>query len=205
MKKKQKKCRGYMLSPQLPCHSNPVEVVPGLFCGSENDFMDGIGNGLCLDTLVPLNHLDGFIWDTGFRGEILYYPIKDYSVLPPDILELLVAEIIDRINAGKKVGVFCLGGHGRTGYIASIVLGKMGTEDPIGLLREKYCKSAVESTEQIKHIADVLHKPELAKKYVVQKMDRYPYDLEHYYSSYSHNGYEEGFWDFMDIPEDTQD
>lgn len=146
----------------IPCHEGPVEVTSNLFCGSAEESLTMASR---LDTLIPLNDLDAKIWDSGFRGEILYYPIKDFGILPNDVLDDLVTKILFRLNANKKVGLFCLGGHGRTGYIASIVLGRRGHEDPIQFLRSNYCINAVESSEQVRHIADVLGKPELAEKY----------------------------------------
>ena len=95
---------------------------------------------------LPVNLLN--IWNTGFRGEILYYPIEDYGVLPDEILERLVEEIIAWLDAGKRVGLFCAGGHGRTGYVAACVLIRQGVEKPISYLRERYCRHAVESQKQ---------------------------------------------------------
>jgi hypothetical protein len=81
------------------------------------------------------------------------------------VLEPFITKILDRLSSNKKVGLFCMGGHGRTGYIASIVLGRLGYQDPIGFLRANYCKEAVESNEQVQRIADMLGRPELAEKY----------------------------------------
>jgi hypothetical protein len=65
------------------------------------------------------------------------------------------------VREGKKVGIFCMGGHGRTGYFGSLVLGMLGVEDPIQLLRDEYCKKVVESKEKINQIAAILGKPAL--------------------------------------------
>jgi len=147
------------------CHFGPVEVIKNLFCGSEDEALAMASAPIRVDTLIPLYSLDAAIWDTGFRGEVLYYPIKDYETLPNDVLDSLVLKILDRLDGNKKVGVFCMGGHGRTGYVAAAVLGKRGYKDPIGFLRANYCRQAVESDEQIRHISDFLGKPELAESY----------------------------------------
>lgn len=181
-KKKKKRNRSFSFSRKSICHAGPVEVIPGLFCGSEDEFLKGLETGLLFEVLVPLSSLCGSIWNMGFRGEILYYPITDFSVLPNDVLEEIATRIISRIHAGKKVGIFCMGGHGRTGYVASVVLGKLGYADPIGYLREKYCKNAVESTSQVNHIAAIFNKPELAEKYAVK--EDYPLWYEGYYTPY---------------------
>jgi len=150
------------------CHIGPVEVIENLFCGSEAEALAMESASIRVDTLIPLYVLDADIWDLGFRGEILYYPIKDYETLPNDVLDDLVSKILDRLSSGKKVGLFCMGGHGRTGYVASVVLGKLGYDDPIEFLRSNYCKEAVESSSQIWHIAEALGKQELVEKYDAQ-------------------------------------
>ena len=124
----------------------PVEVVPGLILGSLralNDILDRKP-----DVLFPLDRLPGWVWETGFRGEIVYYPITDYEALPDDVLDGLVAAVLERLQAGKRVAVFCIGGHGRTGYVAACVLYRLGQENPIAFLRQNYSPSAVESEEQ---------------------------------------------------------
>lgn len=146
-----------------PCHVGPVEIVPNLFLGSGSEALQMPAMGVT--TLIPLNSLNGAIWDKGFRGEILYYPTKDYEVLPRDVIESLANTIVTRLDRNEKIGLFCLGGHGRTGYVAAIVLGKIGYADPIEYVRTRYCKEAIESNAQIKQIADVLQLPELYEKY----------------------------------------
>ena len=124
----------------------PVEIVPGLILGSLralNAMLD-----MKPDVLFPLDRLPGWIWDTDFRGEIVYYPIMDYCALPDDVLEQLVAAVLDRLQAGKRVAIFCIGGHGRTGYVAACVLHQLGKENPVAFLKQNYSPSAVESEEQ---------------------------------------------------------
>ncbi len=125
---------------------NAVEVVRNLVLGGIGDLNDILK--FDVDVLVPLDHLDGDIWDKGFRGEILYCPITDYGVLPADVLDRLVRDILFRLEQGKRVGIFCLGGHGRTGYVAACVLAALGVEEPIVYLRANYSRKAVETPEQ---------------------------------------------------------
>jgi len=153
------------------CHSGPVEVIKNLFCGGEDEAPAMAAAPIRVDTLVPLLSLNTAVWDSEFCGEILYCPIKDYGTLDNDILDALVSKILDRLSHGKKVGLFCMGGHGRTGYVASVVLGKLGYEDPIQFLRENYCRKAVESNAQIRHIAEILGNPELVEKYEEEGSD----------------------------------
>lgn len=155
------------------CHVGPVEVLPNFFCGDRLEAIKMTKKPFNVDVLVPLNELGGNVWDDGWRGEILYYPVKDYGALPKDVLDEAVKKICERLKAGKKVGVFCFGGHGRTGYVASCVIGAMmpSIEDPILYLRTIYCQEAVESQAQVTSIAKYLDKPELNKKYKISYLD----------------------------------
>ena len=126
--------------------SELCEIVPGLLIGNVTDAAEMVRRNV--DTLVPLAFLDGNIWRTGFRGEILYYPVTDMDVLPEDVLHDLVEKICSRLEAGKKVGMFCAGGHGRTGYVAACILARLGIKNPIGYLHRNYSPKAVESDRQ---------------------------------------------------------
>ena len=127
------------------------EVIPCLMLGGLNE-LDFILRWRP-DVLVPLERLPGLVWETGFRGEILYYPITDFGILPRDVLEKLVNDVADRIGAGKRVAIFCSGGRGRTGYVAACVLFRLGkTKDPVTFLRQNYSLGAVETDEQIHEV-----------------------------------------------------
>ena len=132
------------------CHEI-TEICPGLLISGYRDVERMIKMGV--DVLVPLDSLTGNVWDTGFRGEILYCPIPDFGVLPDDVLERLVSDITERLDAGKRMGMFCIGGHGRTGYVAACVLKRRSVENPIAYLHRHYCQNAVESDEQREAIA----------------------------------------------------
>lgn len=148
------------------CHKGFIEIVPGLFLGRKRDLTTE--NTKNIDVLIPLDSLNGEIWDLGYRGEIMYLPVVDKSVLPLDIEEIYAQKIVDLLAKGKKINLFCIGGHGRTGYIASIVLAKLGYKDPIGFIRDNYCKEAIESNSQVIAIADYLGDEELKKKYEIK-------------------------------------
>lgn len=143
--------------------SEPQEVYPGFFLSSL--FASSKLPALGVDVLVPLDSMYASIWDTGFRGKILYYPMNDFGVLPADVAERCALEVVTEIEAGHKVGMFCIGGRGRTGTMAAIVLGLLGIDDPIEYLRSKYKDDAIESSIQIRQIADILKKPELKEKH----------------------------------------
>lgn len=126
--------------------SEMCEIIPGLLVGSVEDVEKMVLKGA--DVLVPLAFLDGTVWETPFRGEIIYCPVKDYGVLPDAVLGDLVDKICDRMDEGKKVAIFCAGGHGRTGYVAGCVLARRGIKDPIGFLRRNYSAKAIETEKQ---------------------------------------------------------
>ena len=89
-----------------------VEVIPGFILGGIYNLEEILY--LKPDVLFPLDRLPGWVWNSGFRGEIVYYPITDYDVLPDDVLDKLAEAAAERLRAGKRVGMFCIGGHGRT-------------------------------------------------------------------------------------------
>lgn len=145
-----------------PCHTGPVEVYPRILVGSLSESIK-MANEHKVDILVPLDSLHGDVWDKGWRGEIHYVPVRDMSILPRDVLLREIDYLLQKYAEGKSIGVFCIGGHGRTGYFASVLLGRLGVQDPIKLLREKYCSKVLETKEQIKEVAEVLGRPELEK------------------------------------------
>lgn len=158
-----------------PCHIGFTEIIPHLFLGKLADITPGFVRNI--DVLVPLDSLLGKVWDYDWRGEILYIPITDYRTLPKDLEKRFVERIIKKIQEGKDVAIFCLGGHGRTGYMASLVLGKLGFSDPIEYIRKNYCKNAVESSRQIESIAEFLDNPEILDKYYEETIfNNYYYD-----------------------------
>ena len=161
-----------------PCHIC-TEIYPNLWLGNLSQRWDMVDNGC--DVLVPLDSIDGNIWKD-FNGEIHYWPIEDMSVLPTHVLDRAVNDIISCLKAGKKVGMFCIGGHGRTGYLAACVLGKLGINDPIQHIHENYCIKAIEVCSQYRHIATYLNKPELFDHYIPSEYDMIGY-------GYSWGGY----------------
>lgn len=127
------------------CH-DMKEIFPGLLLGAISDVPEMVRKGA--DILIVLDRLSSDIWNYGFRGEILFYPVKDGSVLPDDVLDNAVKKITGLLKSGKKVGIFCLSGHGRTGCLASCLLYALGVKEPLEYIRENYCPKAVETFEQ---------------------------------------------------------
>jgi len=75
--------------------------------------------------------------------------MKDMSVVPPNFYQF-VKTLIKFLDAGNKVLVYCMGGHGRTGSIlaALIALLEPGVRDVVDEVRKRYCEHAVESNGQ---------------------------------------------------------
>lgn len=83
-------------------------------------------------------------------GHVVDFPIQD--MFPPSDAEdfrKLVLWTRDQMIAGKKVHAGCVGGHGRTGILLSALVALEGEKNAIQYVREKYCKEAVESKEQV--------------------------------------------------------
>lgn len=136
------------------CH-HATEVYPDLLLGGLDDVPEMVDLGA--DVLVPLDHLPADVWSTGFRGEILYCPAPDMGVLPRDVLDRLVDAVIQRLGHGRAVGIFCLGGHGRTGYVVACVLSRLGVKEPVAYLRRVYCHKAVETARQMDEVLSYSH------------------------------------------------
>lgn len=66
------------------------EIVPGLILGGLRDLRQILA--MEPEVLAPLDRLPGEVWESGFRGEILYYPITDLGVLPDEVLDKLVRD-----------------------------------------------------------------------------------------------------------------
>lgn len=177
------------------CHNGPVEVYPNLFLGSLGESSQ---MAKFCDILVPLAECYGSVWDSGFRGEIWYYPIRDYHVLPSDVADQAVSRIVSALENKKKVGIFCLGGHGRTGYLACLVLGALDYADPIRYVRENYCKLAVESNSQIKQIAEKCEAPWLYDEYKEDEWGTSGLNawLEAHQAGYNDYGYGYGYGNY---------
>jgi protein-tyrosine phosphatase len=138
------------------CHEGFYKIADHLFVGKKSQLSQEIIDEFSLDVLVPLDSLDGEIWDLGYRGEILYLPIIDFGTLPKDVEKIYAKKIASLLYQGKNVAMFCIGGHGRTGYMSSLVLLELGIKSPIELIRNSYCKHAVETEEQRKAIENYL-------------------------------------------------
>lgn len=100
-------------------------------------------------------------------------------------------ELLDAIHADKLESVYvcCIGGHGRTGTMMSILAGLSGAvpegECPVTWLRELYCDRVVESTEQLDYVEKITG---LKVKASAGKPMTYQGNLGGYYGGSYHGG-----------------
>ncbi len=127
-------------------HGDVCEIIPGFFIGSAADAEEMVRRGV--DVIVQLAWEDESIREAGFRGLLHFAYIEDGGIITDSELYRLVEEICGQLNRGRKVGMYCAGGHGRTGYVAACVLAEKGIRDPIGYLRSHYSPKAVETEVQ---------------------------------------------------------
>lgn len=89
------------------------------------------------------------------RGIYLTWP--DRGVVPFAKLLPLLAWMDEQIDAGKKLELACMGGHGRTGTLAAAILlyrrnknnkEKLSAKTVIDFVRQYYCDEAIESDSQ---------------------------------------------------------
>ncbi|KAJ5075721.1 dual specificity protein phosphatase dsp8-related [Anaeramoeba ignava] len=65
-----------------------------------------------------------------FKLEFLHFPIEDGSITDDDNIDKFTDNLIEKLNSDVKMLVHCWGGHGRTGTIVSLILGKMYSLSP---------------------------------------------------------------------------
>lgn len=147
----------YSGTKRLRCHKL-TNIYKTLYLGSQRQVMEALSEGTEFDILVPLATLDGEVWEyiNPQKTQIQYFPVTDYSILPINVLDYLVQTIITGMKKRKKIALFCVGGHGRTGYVAACVLGKLGIRNPVRVIKKNYCSEAIESLSQFYQIENYL-------------------------------------------------
>jgi hypothetical protein len=111
------------------------------------------------DIYVALDAYSGgeikaYPWNEG-GPVIVNFPVTDMQA-PKDAVEFkkMVAWLKAQGQAGKKIHIGCIGGHGRTGtLLAALVKEVTGNVDAISYVRKNYCAKAVESNEQVRFLA----------------------------------------------------
>jgi protein-tyrosine phosphatase len=88
--------------------------------------------------------------------EQLHDNIVVLDIIDGDVA-LKEAEMVKKaLEQGLKVGIGCLGGHGRTGWILGYLINKIEkfpkSQKLVDEVRKRLCKKAIESDEQIKSL-----------------------------------------------------
>jgi hypothetical protein len=129
-------------------------VIYGGSCGwpivKDADIYGGFDGGMHLQA----NRMP---WHPNKTGPVEFlFKITDMNA-PKDPVEfkLMIEWLAEQLQAGKKIHLGCIGGHGRTGTVLAALRKHMaGDEDATEHVRTHYCKKAVESTAQIKFLKD---------------------------------------------------
>ena len=174
-------------------------MYPRIFLSSYDDVMTGLQEHNP-DVLIALDSVSHRVWNI-WEKELYAIPVADYGTLP-----IRVAQNKTDIFAGRykvepktKFMIFCAGGHGRTGYFASLFLGKLGVKDPVGYIRQNYCKKAVESLEQLKQISEILKDDTIYTTYksTIHEWDySYPYKRMGFSNHDNYGRYSDDFDDY---------
>lgn len=95
---------------------------------------------------------ENFAFGHTARG-FLWLPIVDYLTVQEHdwaVWKVRLQQVYGQMQQGKRVIVFCAGGHGRTGlFLASLLaLAEPDINDPVAEIRHRYCDKAVETSEQ---------------------------------------------------------
>ena len=141
-----------------PHHGTAVKVGPHTViaaAGRDLDAADLIGK---VDVLVNLGESARTAIESatekGWTGLCASVPMRDYGCWSVPVLRYQAERVLQWAAGGWKVGVCCVGGHGRTGTLiaAGIAIAEPEVEDPVEAVRQRHCRQAIESDVQIKAI-----------------------------------------------------
>lgn len=165
---------------------HPVQVGPYTIYAGGSRYLKADKENKALksmDLVIPLDD-EVILGDPGQRITYLFWPWRDQDSPQPKFLVFLENVIIPELKAGKKILVYCTGGHGRTGtFLATLIaLLEPEVEDPVATLRSRYCEEAVESQAQYDYIFEELKGVKVPEEY------RPKYATYHgsYYSGQNH-------------------
>lgn len=137
-------------------HTHPAMKLPGTDlviyggnCANPTVTDADIYVGLCF-TMKPTAR--AWPWKKGV--EFLFEITDMRAPSNAEEFKKLIAYLKKELDAGKKVHVGCIGGHGRTGTLFAALVAAYGEPDAITYVRKNYCDRAVESNEQIKFLGD---------------------------------------------------
>lgn len=139
------------------CHHKHAELALGggiLLGASCNHPRDGYDIYIGFDHGMKRSR--SFPWEPPNASKVVevYFPITDGGV-PEDVPEFkrMIAWIVAQLGLGKRIHMGCIGGHGRTGTVLAAIVSHV--LEPAGAgkwVRENYCKSAIETAEQVEFL-----------------------------------------------------
>jgi hypothetical protein len=141
----------------VPCHeSHPVlKVGKGEILGAScNHPREGYDIYVGLDW--GMQRQVAFPWEPPSEVVEVYFPVTDGSV-PKDVAQFkkMIEWLMLQLDQGKRIHMGCIGGHGRTGTLLAALVSRVHGDSNAGKwVRENYCKSAIETTTQIKFLQD---------------------------------------------------
>ncbi|MBI1973030.1 hypothetical protein HYS50_03420 [Candidatus Woesearchaeota archaeon] len=125
-----------------------------------SDKMNGVESEVDYQVVLTQSYLYNGSILTNFESEVnrgrksermIYVVWPDMGIIPLEDYNRLLGFLERLLRAKKRLAIGCLGGHGRTGTIlAGLIqrIEKRTAADAIKTLRERYCKSAVETVAQ---------------------------------------------------------
>ena len=165
----------HVTTPSVECHYGNVHAFDIFYGGKKIEFWAGgwtrgvmpSREFVVIDLAGNVQPDDGIsVYGEGLEALANYRPyrtlvdleIVDYQApeYGRDLWELLVSEL-SKLSDPIKVLVMCMGGHGRTGTVLSVIWGLFGgqTGDPVRYVREHYCHKAVETAQQLDYVEKI--------------------------------------------------
>lgn len=141
---------------KAPCYAThkPVKLGNGTFFGGScaHPQVDDADVYVGLDLSMPVRPRS-FPWMPGVE---FVFPIRDHDVpSDPKQFKHLIAYLAGQLDAGAKVHVGCIGGHGRTGMVLAALRAHMAQDKgAIEHVRANYCHRAVESLQQVEFLVE---------------------------------------------------
>lgn len=74
---------------------------------------------------LPQAHESGNLRITQQKIDFLHLPIIDGNVTTDSALNRLAVDVMERVLRGEKLYIHCWGGHGRTGTLVAVMLGRL--------------------------------------------------------------------------------
>lgn len=132
-----RKCRHYQQRVEFP--NGSVIFASSRHIRATNDDKVDLGIYMCSS------------WDPTSLAWSL--PWQDYGLpqLPDEDVSFLIDFALDWADAGKRIEVGCMGGHGRTGSLLALMALHCGVSDPkeaVKWVRANYCEEAIEGAKQ---------------------------------------------------------